>query len=280
MSAIGLSGKRVVITGAARGLGRAYAEACCAAGATVAVADILEKEGRETAESLRGKGHEALFVPVDLADAKSVDAMGETLGKEWGRIDGLVNNGALATKLGGKRFENIDVAVWDQVMAVNVRGVWLATKACLPWIRKSEHGKIVNISSDTALFGSDFLLRAGHDSGGGNIGGARGASSKIRPGPVHQTPPATRRSGRNGDLPPVRRRELHDRPATGGQWRLRTPLTDRAACAGRSRKTTVSARALEIGHDQREYRRLNERHRPGARKTGQRAEPEGGGCDE
>ena len=158
MSAIGLSGKRVVITGAARGLGRAYAEACCGAGATVAVADILEKEGRDIAESLRGKGHEALFVPVDLADAQSVEAMGETLGREWGRIDGLVNNGALATKLGGKRFENIDIAVWDQVMAVNVRGVWLATKACLPWIRKSEHGKIVNISSDTALFGSDFLL--------------------------------------------------------------------------------------------------------------------------
>ena len=53
MSAIGLSGKRVVITGAARGLGRAYAEACCAAGAAVAVADILEKDGRDTAESLR-----------------------------------------------------------------------------------------------------------------------------------------------------------------------------------------------------------------------------------
>jgi NAD(P)-dependent dehydrogenase (short-subunit alcohol dehydrogenase family) len=137
MSAIGLSGKRVVITGAARGLGRAYAEACCAAGATVAVADILEKEGHDTAESLRGKGHEAFFVPVDLADAQSVEAMGETLGKEWGRIDGLVNNGALATKLGGKRFENIDIAVWDQVMAVNVRGVWLATKACLPWIRNT-----------------------------------------------------------------------------------------------------------------------------------------------
>src|SRR5207245_5372065 len=98
MSAIGLSGKRVVITGAARGLGRAYAEACCAAGAAVAVADILEKEGRDTAESLRGKGHEAFFVPVDLADEQSVEAMGETLGKEWGRVVGLVINSAIATK--------------------------------------------------------------------------------------------------------------------------------------------------------------------------------------
>jgi NAD(P)-dependent dehydrogenase (short-subunit alcohol dehydrogenase family) len=158
MSAIGLAGKNVVITGAARGLGRAYAEACCAAGAKVAVADILEKEGRETVDNLRANGHDAIFVRVDLADPASIQAMGDTIGKEWGRIDGLVNNGAMATKLGGKRIENIDIELWDRVMAVNVRGLWLATRACLPWLRKTEHGKIVNISSDTALFGSDFIL--------------------------------------------------------------------------------------------------------------------------
>ncbi len=155
---IGLKGKNVVITGAARGLGRAYAEACCAAGARVAVADILEEEGRKTAESLSASGGDATFVPVDLADPISVEAMGNSVGNAWGRVDGLVNNGALATGLGGKRIHNIDVEVWDRVMAVNARGVWLATKACLPWLRKSENGKIVNISSDTALFGSDFIL--------------------------------------------------------------------------------------------------------------------------
>ena len=155
---IDLEGKNVVVTGAARGLGRAYAQACCAAGARVAVADILEDEGRETAETLSAAGRDAIFVPVDLADPESVEAMGNAVGEAWGRIDGLVNNGALATGLGGKRFENIEVEVWDRVMAVNARGVWLATRACLPWLRKSEHGKIVNIASDTALFGSDFLL--------------------------------------------------------------------------------------------------------------------------
>ncbi len=155
---IDLKGKNVVVTGAARGLGRAYAEACCAAGARVAVADILEEEGRKTADSLSAGGGDATFVPVDLADPISVEAMGNSVGNDWGRIDGLVNNGALATGLGGKRLHNIDVEVWDRVMAVNARGVWLATKACLPWLRKSENGKIVNISSDTALFGSDFIL--------------------------------------------------------------------------------------------------------------------------
>ena len=156
--AIDLKDKNVVITGAARGLGRAYAEACCAAGARVAVADILEAEGHETAESLSACGGDATFVPVDLADPGSVEAMGAAIGGAWGRIDGLVNNGALATGLGGKRIHNIDVEVWDRVMAVNARGVWLATKACLPWLRQSANGKIVNISSDTALFGSDFIL--------------------------------------------------------------------------------------------------------------------------
>ena len=156
--AIDLKDKNVVITGAARGLGRAYAEACCAAGARVAVADILEAEGHETAESLSAGGGDATFVPVDLADPGSVEAMGAAIGGAWGRIDGLVNNGALATGLGGKRIHNIDVEVWDRVMAVNARGVWLATKACLPWLRQSTNGKIVNISSDTALFGSDFIL--------------------------------------------------------------------------------------------------------------------------
>ncbi|MDE0058778.1 MAG: SDR family oxidoreductase [Defluviicoccus sp.] len=156
--AIGLEGKNVVVTGAARGLGRAYAEACCAAGARVAVADILEEEGRATVDALKEAGREAIFVPVDLAEPGSVDAMGDRIGAAWGRIDGLVNNAALATGLGGKRIQNIDVEVWDRVMAVNARGVWLATRACLPWLRESENGKIVNISSDTALFGSDFIL--------------------------------------------------------------------------------------------------------------------------
>lgn len=155
---LSLQGKRVVITGGARGLGRAYAEACVAAGADVVITDILEVEGRQTEAALAASGASVKYIYVDFADPQSVANMGEQIAAHWDRIDGLVNNAALASGLGGKKIENIDIDVWDRVMAVNVRGLWLATKACLPGLRSSTAGKIVNISSDVALFGSDFIL--------------------------------------------------------------------------------------------------------------------------
>jgi len=156
---LNLKDKYVVITGAARGLGRTYAFACRDAGARVAVVDVLEEAGLATVAELNASGPgECIFIKADLQLPTEVEAMGATLASNWGRVDGLVNNAALATGLGGKRIENIDIDVWDRVMAVNVRGLWLATRACLPLLRKSAAGKIVNISSDVALFGSDFIL--------------------------------------------------------------------------------------------------------------------------
>jgi NAD(P)-dependent dehydrogenase (short-subunit alcohol dehydrogenase family) len=153
-----LADKIVVITGSARGLGRAYAEACCKAGAHVIVTDIREELGRATTAALTGAGFKAEFLPLDLDNPDSIQAMGDAVGKKHGRIDGLVNNGALATGLGGKPFETIQVEEWDRVMRVNTRSIWLAIKACAPYLRKSTAGKVVNISSDTALFGSDKIL--------------------------------------------------------------------------------------------------------------------------
>src|SRR6185369_920551 len=77
----------------------------------------------------------------------------------YAHIDGLVNNGAIATGIGGKTFEEIDIETWDRVMAVNVRGTWLMTKAMAPLLRKSAlGGRIVNLASDTALWGAPRLL--------------------------------------------------------------------------------------------------------------------------
>lgn len=151
---IGLSGRRILITGAARGLGRAFAEAAVKAGAAIAVADVLEREGVETARAL-----EAAFLPIDLADppsvARAVDAAAETLGG----LDGLVNNAAIATGIGGKTFEEIDIPTWDRVMQVNIRGTWLVTRAAAPHLRRSAlGGRIVNLASDTALWGAPRLL--------------------------------------------------------------------------------------------------------------------------
>jgi NAD(P)-dependent dehydrogenase (short-subunit alcohol dehydrogenase family) len=155
---IDLKGKNIVITGGARGLGKTYALACRKAGANVAITDVLEDAGRETLEELNAGGGGCLFLPADVQDPEAMAAVGRQLAEKWDHVDGLVNNAALATGLGGKRIENIDPDVWDRVMSVNVKGVWLATRACLPLLRKSPAGKIVNISSDVALFGSDFIL--------------------------------------------------------------------------------------------------------------------------
>ncbi len=153
MSAVSLAGRRVLITGAARGLGRAFAGEAVAAGARVVTADILEEEGRAAAEALG-----AAFVPLDLDRPDSIETLAGAAGAALGGLDGLVNNAAVATGIGGKTCEEIDIETWDRVMRVNVRGTWLMTKACLPHLRGSGNGKVVNVASDTALWGAPRLL--------------------------------------------------------------------------------------------------------------------------
>jgi NAD(P)-dependent dehydrogenase (short-subunit alcohol dehydrogenase family) len=154
-----LDGKVVVITGAGRGLGRAFAQGAAHAGAqAVIVAELVEEWGRASASALAEAGHEAVYLPLDLEDPGSVGAMAAAVGARYGRIDGLVNNGAIATGIGGKTFEEIDIETWDRVMRVNVRGTWLATRACAPWLRKAAGAAVVNIASDTALWGAPRLL--------------------------------------------------------------------------------------------------------------------------
>ena len=155
-----LKDKIIVVTGAGRGLGRAFAEGAAKAGAAaVIVAELVDEWGHGTADALKKDGHDSMFVALDLGDPASVAAMADAVGKRYGRIDGLVNNGAIATGIGGKTFEEIDIDIWDKVMRVNVRGTWLAIKACAPWLRKSGKGaRIVNIASDTALWGAPRLL--------------------------------------------------------------------------------------------------------------------------
>jgi NAD(P)-dependent dehydrogenase (short-subunit alcohol dehydrogenase family) len=147
-----LAGKRVLITGAARGLGRNFAEGAIAAGARVVIADILEAEGRATAQALG-----VPFVALDLSQPESVQACAAAAADALGGLDGLVNNGAI-TNSGGKTAEELDVATWDRVMDVNVRGTWLMTLAALPHLRRSSAGRVVNIASDTALWGAPRLL--------------------------------------------------------------------------------------------------------------------------
>ena len=157
MGSISLSEKRLVITGGARGLGRAFVEAAIKAGARVVVADILEDVGRQTVKKLSRLG-EVYFESVDLGDPGSIAALSERSIYQLGGVDGLVNCAAIATGIGGKTADEIDVETWDRVMTVNVRGTWLAVRAFSPALRAAGNGKIVNIASDTAMWGAPRLL--------------------------------------------------------------------------------------------------------------------------
>lgn len=149
---LSLAGRRILVTGGARGLGRAFAEAAIAGGARVVIADILEDAGRATATAIG-----ASFVPLDLTSSDSIDACMAATTSTLGGLDGLVNNGAI-TNSGGRTMDALEVDTWDRVMAVNVRGTWLMTRAAMPHLRASGHGRVVNIASDTALWGAERLM--------------------------------------------------------------------------------------------------------------------------
>jgi NAD(P)-dependent dehydrogenase (short-subunit alcohol dehydrogenase family) len=149
-----LAGRVVLVTGVARGLGRAIALECARAGARLVLADNDAEGGQATAALCPG----ARFVAVDLADPASVAALGADIAGHEGVLHGLCNNAAIATNVGGMGFEEIELALWDRVMAVNVRGTWLMTRAVAPLLRASGSGRVVNVASDTALWGAPRLL--------------------------------------------------------------------------------------------------------------------------
>ena len=152
-----LMGKRIVVTGAARGLGRSFAAAVAQAGASVVMCDILADELQNSAASLREQGARIETQIIDLASPSSISTAFAAIA-EGGAIDGLVNNAALATGVGGKTMMEYDIDLWDKVMQVNVRGTWLVSQAAVPLLAQSVHGKIVNVASDTALWGAPKLM--------------------------------------------------------------------------------------------------------------------------
>ena len=95
---------------------------------------------------------------VDLADPLSITRLAEDVKRHEGVLHGLVNNAAIATGIGGPTFDEITLETWDRVMQVNVRGTWLVTRALAPLLVTSGSGRIVNVASDTALWGAPRLL--------------------------------------------------------------------------------------------------------------------------
>ncbi|MBO1997594.1 SDR family oxidoreductase [Klebsiella pneumoniae] len=149
-----LNGKRIVVTGAARGLGYHFAEACAAQGATVVMCDILQGELAESAHRLRQKGYQVESHAIDLASQASIEQVFSAIGAQ-GSIDGLVNNAAIHRRR-RKNMIDYDPDLWDRVMTVNVKGTRLVTRAAVPLLR--EGAAIVNVASDTALWGAPRLM--------------------------------------------------------------------------------------------------------------------------
>ncbi|MFE4693119.1 SDR family oxidoreductase [Streptomyces sp. NPDC056749] len=146
--------RTVVVTGAGRGLGLAMARRAGTDGFRVVLAELDRERGGRAAEELRGDGIDAHFVRCDVADPASVEALAAAV-RELGPLYGLVNNAALANGVGGKDFQDIDVELWDRLMTVNARSPWLVSKALYPLF--TEPGRIVNLASDAALYGSPRL---------------------------------------------------------------------------------------------------------------------------
>ena len=150
-----LVGRTAIVTGAARGLGRTYAQKLIEAGMNVVVAD--KADTKETLDLMYGPG-KALGVALDVADFKSAAAMAERALNAFGRIDVLINNAALYGGLKGGRAEQIDEDEWDRCMAVNVKGVWNCCRAVIPQMRKQGGGSIVNVASLAAIYGLPYAL--------------------------------------------------------------------------------------------------------------------------
>ena len=149
-----LTGRRVLVTGAARGLGASFAQALVNAGARVVISDVLHEPGQQLAKDLGPNAH---YVPLDLLDANSVRAGVDAAAQWLGGLDGLINNAAI-TNSGGKGMNDLSPETWDLVMDVNVRGTWLVTAAARPHLAASGSGRVVNVASDTALWGAPRLL--------------------------------------------------------------------------------------------------------------------------
>jgi 3-oxoacyl-[acyl-carrier protein] reductase len=153
-----LENKVAIVTGGARGLGKAYCLRMAEEGAKVVVADILEPEAEATANEIKAKGGAALAVKADVTSEAETQSMAEKTAKEFGRIDILVNNAGFYHGMSRKPFNEISSAEWDKMMEVSAKGTWLCSKAVFPQMKKQGKGKIINISSEAVFAPTKGLI--------------------------------------------------------------------------------------------------------------------------
>jgi L-rhamnose 1-dehydrogenase len=146
-----LKGKVAIVTGAARGIGRAIAVRLASEGARVAIVDLLGEEGRRTAESIRAAGGEAVFIDADVRSAVQIQAMVDCVLAQWGSLDILVNDAGICPF---DEFLTMPEALWDDVLDVNLKGYFLCSQAVArAMVERGIRGRIIAVSSISAEFG-------------------------------------------------------------------------------------------------------------------------------
>jgi len=153
-----LSGRTAIVTGGAKGIGRHYVDALAAEGAEVVIADVVSGSALAAEVAARRGRNATLSVTCDVSNEMEVKGLVATTIGRFGKIDILVNNAALFAPLKEQPFTDIDVALWDRVMAVNVRGPFLMAKHVVPHMRARRYGKIINIGSGSVFRGIPQML--------------------------------------------------------------------------------------------------------------------------
>lgn len=209
-----LAGKVALITGAASGMGASMARIFAGEGAQVVVADMLEAEGKAVAADITKANGAAIFRRLDVSSEQEWKAVVDATLAEYGRLDILVNDAGLS----GSAVEDLfDTAAWDQLMAVNARGVFLGMKFAIPIMKAAGGGSIVNISSISGVTGQQQIHVAYNASKGAvrtltKVAAVQHGADNIRVNSIHPgLMPPMRSSKRTAD-PQVRARMLRQVP--------------------------------------------------------------------
>ena len=146
------SSRAALVTGATRGIGRSTALELARHGYDVAVNYSRSREAAQSvADEVTALGVRSLLVHADVADESQVVAMVSRVGEEFGRLDALVNNAGTTVPTPPSDIDGLDMAEWDRVFAVNVRGMFQVTRACVPMLNQSGAGAVVNLCSIAGL---------------------------------------------------------------------------------------------------------------------------------
>lgn len=153
-----LKGRVVIITGGAQGLGRCYAEHFAEQGAIPVIVDFDKSKADDVQKSLKDRGFDSLAIQVDVSDPESTMSMAKKTLDRFGRIDALVNNAALFSKITLAPFWELPLDEWRRAMDVNITGAFLCSRAVVPAMQTAGWGRIINVSSSTVLNGRPNYL--------------------------------------------------------------------------------------------------------------------------